>query len=162
MQLCIITDPPFVPGGGGGRHAGPYAWCAGGYRQFVTASRWLGENVADGSAVFSRKPRILYTLSGVRSRTYPLSSDPDRFFREAREVGVSYVVLDRVDGLGEAYVGAVVRDRPWAFCGLVGVGVGEVRTQILGILEDAVDPGGGVTRGSAIRLAPCPHSMVRL
>ncbi len=144
------------------RQAGPFACYAEGYRQFVTASRWLGENVPDGSAVFSRKPRILYTLSGVRSRTYPLSSDPDRFFREAREVGVSYVVLDRVDGLGEAYVGAVVRDRPWAFCGLVGVGEGEVRTQILGILEDAVDPGGGVTRGSAIRLAPCPQSMVRL
>ena len=144
------------------RQAGPFACYAEGYRQFVTASRWLGENVPDGSAVFSRKPRILYTLSGVRSRTYPLSSDPDRFFREAREVGVSYVVLDRVDGLGEAYVGAVVRDRPWAFCGLVGVGEGEVRTQILGIVEDAVDPGGGVTRGSAIRLATCPQSMVRL
>ena len=144
------------------RQAGPFACYAEGFRQFVTASRWLGENVPDGSAVFSRKPRILYTLSGVRSRTYPLSADPDRFFREAREVGVSYVVLDRVDGLGEAYVGAVVRDRPWAFCGLVGVGEGEVRTQILGIIEDAVDPGGGVPRGSAIRLAPCPQSMVRL
>ena len=144
------------------RQAGPFACYAEGFRQFVTASRWLGENVPDGSAVFSRKPRILYTLSGVRSRTYPLSADPDRFFREAREVGVSYVVLDRVDGLGEVYVGAVVRDRPWAFCGLVGVGEGEVRTQILGIIEDAVDPGGGVPRGSAIRLAPCPQSMVRL
>jgi len=144
------------------RQAGPFACYGEGFRQFVTASRWLGENVPDGSAVFSRKPRILYTLSGVRSRTYPLSADPDRFFREAREAGVSYVVLDRVDGLGEAYVGAVVRDRPWAFCGLVGVGEGEVRTQILGIIEDAVDPGGGVPRGSAIRLAPCPQSMVRL
>ena len=144
------------------RQVGPFGCYAEGFRQFVTASRWLGENVPDGSAVFSRKPRILYTLSGVRSRTYPLSSDPERFFREAREVGVSYVVLDRVDGLGEAYVGAVVRDRPWAFCGLVGVGEGEVRTQILGIVEDAVDPGGEVIGGSAIRLAPCPQSMVRL
>ena len=144
------------------RQVGPFGCYAEGFRQFVTASRWIGENAPDGSAVFSRKPRILYTLSGVRSRTYPLSSDPERFFREAREVGVSYVVLDRVDGLGEAYVGAVVRDRPWAFCGLVGVGEGEVRTQILGIVEDAVDPGGEVIGGSAIRLAPCPQSMVRL
>ena len=144
------------------RQVGPFGCYAEGFRQFVTASRWIGENAPDGSAVFSRKPRILYTLSGVRSRTYPLSSDPERFFREAREVGVSYVMLDRVDGLGEAYVGAVVRDRPWAFCGLVGVGEGEVRTQILGIVEDAVDPGGEVIGGSAIRLAPCPQSMVRL
>ena len=98
----------------------------------------------------------------MRSRTYPLSADPERFFREARELGVSYVVLDRVDRLGGEYVGAVVRDRPWAFCGLVGVGEGAVRTQILGILEDAVDPGGSIAAESSITLSACPESMVRL
>ncbi len=144
------------------RQGGPFACYGEGFQQFVSAARWTGENVPDGSAVFSRKPRIFYTLSGVRSRSYPLSPDPERFFREARELGVSYVVLDRVDRLGEAYVGAVVRDRPWAFCGLVGVGGGEVRTQILGIVEDAVDPGGSVAAGSAITLSACPESMVRL
>jgi hypothetical protein len=144
------------------RVAGPFACYGEGFQQFVSAARWVGENVPDGSAVFSRKPRIFYTLSGVRSRTYPLSADPERFFREAREVGASYVVLDRVDRLGGAYVGAVVRDRPWAFCGLAGVGEGEVRTQILGIVEGAVDPGGGADGGSTIPLAACPQSMVRL
>jgi len=144
------------------RQAGPFGCYSEGLQQFVSAARWIGENVPDGSAVFSRKPRIFYTLSGVRSRTYPLSSDPDRFFREAREVGVSYVVLDRVDGLGEAYVGAVVRDRPWAFCGLMSIGEGGERTQILGIVESAADPGGGVTTGPTIRLTRCPESMVRL
>ena len=143
------------------RQAGPFACYAEGFRQFVTASRWVGENVPDGSAVFTRKPRIFYTLSGVRSRTYPLSADPERFFREARELGVSYVVLDRVDGLGLAYVGAVVRDRPWAFCGLVGVGEGAIRTQILGIVEDAVDPGVDVTPGATVSLAACSEDMVR-
>ncbi len=145
--------------------AGPFACYGEGFQQFVSAARWVGENVPDGSAVFSRKPRIFYTLSGVRSRTYPLSADPERFFREAREVGVSYVVLDRVDRLGGAYVGAVVRERPWAFCGLAGVGEGEVRTQILGIVEGAVDrPDGtdGLDDASTITLAPCPQSMVRL
>lgn len=143
------------------RQGGPFACYSQGFQQFVSAARWVGENVPDGSAVFSRKPRIFYTLSGVRSRTYPLSADPERFFREAREIGVSYVVLDQVDGLGGAYVGAVVRDRPWAFCGLVGVGEGDVRTQILGIIEGAVDPGGEVSPGSTIRLAPCSEGMVR-
>ena len=143
------------------RQEGPFACYGQGFQQFVSAARWLGENAPDGSVVFSRKPRIFYTLSGVLSRTYPLSSDPERFFREAREVGVSYVVLDRVDRLGGAYVGAVVRDRPWAFCGLAGVGEGEVRTQILGIVQDAVDPGGTIL-AETIQLAPCPQSMVRL
>ena len=146
----------------GVRVAGPFACYGEGFQQFVSAARWIGENVPDESAVFSRKPRIFYTLSGVRSRTYPLSADPDRFFREARDVGVSYVVLDRVDRLGGAYVGAVVRDRPWAFCGLAGVGEGEIRTQILGIVEGAVEPGGGVDTASTITLAACPQSMVRV
>ena len=145
----------------GVRVAGPFACYGEGFQQFVSAARWIGENVPDGSAVFSRKPRIFYTLSGVRSRTYPLSPDPERFFREARELGISYVVLDRVDRLGGTYVGAVVRDRPWAFCGLAGVGEGEIRTQILGIVEDAVDTG-AVDDASTITLAACPQSMVRL
>ena len=68
----------------------------------------------------------------------------------------------RVDRLGSAYVGAVVRERPWAFCVLAGVGEGEGRTQILGIVEGAVDPGGGADGASNITLAACPQSMVRL
>ncbi len=71
-------------------------------------------------------------------------------------------MLDRVDRLGGAYVGAVVRDRPWAFCGLAGGGEGEVRTEILGIVENAVDPGDGADGASTITLAACPQSMVRL
>ena len=143
------------------RQAGPFACYGVGFQQFVSAARWIGENVPEGSAVFSRKPRIFYTLSGIRSRTYPLSTDSDRFFREAREAGVSYVVLDRVDGLGGAYVGAVVGERAWAFCGLAGVGDENVRTQILGIVEGATDPGGTVAPESTISLAACPRSMVR-
>jgi hypothetical protein len=142
------------------RQEGPFACYGQGFQQFVSAARWLGENLPDGSAVFTRKPRIFYSLSGVPSRTYPLSPDSERFFREAREAGVSYVVLDRVDRLGAANVGPVVRERPWAFCGLAGVGEGEGRTQILGIIEDAVDPGDG-DAPETIQLAPCLQEMVR-
>ena len=143
------------------RRGGPFACYGEGFLQFVSAARWIGENLPDGSAVFTRKPRIFYTLSGVRSRTYPLSTDPERFFREARAAGVSYVVLDLVDRLGITYVGAVVRDRPWAFCGLVGVGEGALRTQVLGIMEGAVDPGDGRSDEIAITLAACPQTMMR-
>jgi len=141
--------------------AGPFACYGEGFQQFVAAARWLGENAPDDAAVFSRKPRIFYTLSGVSSRTYPLSPDPERFFQDAREAGVSYVVLDRVDRLGGAYVGAVVQARPDAFCGLVSVGSGDVRTEVLGILEDVgeLEAAGGAP--GAITLRPCPEAMVR-
>ena len=141
--------------------AGPFACYGEGFQQFVAAARWLGENAPEDAAVFSRKPRIFYTLSGVSSRTYPLSSDPERFFRDAGEAGVSYVVLDRVDRLGGAYVGAVVEARPEAFCGLVSVGRGDVRTEILGIVGDPAEHEAAAGPGEAITLRPCPQAMVR-
>ena len=144
--------------------AGPFACYSEGFQQFVAAARWLGENAPDGAGVFSRKPRIFYTLSGVRSRTYPLSRDPDRFLEEARAAGVSYVVLDRVDRLATAYVGPVLMARPEAFCSLIGVGRGESSAQILGIVDDvatrteadAVDD----TMGG-VGIVPCPEGMLR-
>ena len=146
------------------RAAGPFACYSEGFQQFVAAARWLGENAPDGAGVFSRKPRIFYTLSGVRSRTYPLSPDPDRFFEEVRAAGVTYVVLDRVDRLATAYVGPVLMARPEAFCGLLGVGRREVSTQILGIVDEAAtkteaDTVDDTTGG--VGIVPCPEGMLR-
>ena len=146
------------------RTAGPFACYSEGFQQFVAAARWLGENAPEGAGVFSRKPRIFYTLSGVRSRTYPLSPDPDRFFDEARAAGVSYVVLDRVDRLAYAYVTPVLMARPKAFCGLVGVGRGEATTQIFGIIEEegaAAEADGAEEEGRDVSIGPCPDAMRR-
>ena len=45
------------------RQAGPFACYAEGFRQFVTASRWLGENVPDGSArVQPKTSHLVYTF----------------------------------------------------------------------------------------------------
>lgn len=139
---------------------GPFACYGEGFQQFVAAARWLGENAPDEANVFSRKPRIFYTLSGVRSRTYPLSPDPEGFFAAAREARVSYVVLDRVDRLASSYVVPVLRARPDAFCGFVAVGAGEATTQIFGILDvtardDPENPGEGTG------IAQCPAEMLR-
>lgn len=130
------------------RTGGPFACHGGGFQEFVAAARWIGENGTDGSVVFSRKPRIFYALSGIPSRTYPFTGEPDVFLEQAREVGASYVVLDHIDRLGTGYVGSVVTSRPSAFCSLAGVGgqSGSPRTEILGI----VLPGGG--EGTGIRL----------
>ena len=142
------------------RAAGPFACYGEGFQEFVAAARWLGENAPDEAGVFSRKPRIFYTLSGVRSRTYPLSADADRFFEEARKAGVSYVVLDRVDRLANAYVAPVLMARPEAFCSLVGVGRGEVTTQIFGILGDSVGMAPAVERED-VAIGQCPDEMLR-
>lgn len=145
------------------RASGPFACYSDGFQAFTLAARWLGENAPDGAAVFSRKPRIFYTLSGVPSRTYPLTPDPERFLDEAERGGIRYVVLDRVDGLGVRYVGSVVSARPEAFCTLAGLqGADGGRTEILGILgrEAEASERRGAEEGTVI-VDVCPPGMLR-
>lgn len=125
---------------------GPFACNSAGFQEFVSAARWLGENVADDAAVFTRKPRMFYVLSGIPSRTYPFTGEADVFLASARDADVSYVVLDRIDQLGTGYVGSVVTSRPEAFCSLAGVGGqnGSPRTEILGIVTDGEEVGLGI------------------
>ncbi|MEE8146954.1 MAG: hypothetical protein V3T24_05075, partial [Longimicrobiales bacterium] len=113
--------------------------------------------------VFTRKPRIFYTLSGVPSRTYPLSQDPERFLGEAEQAGIEYVVLDRVDRLGAFYVGSVVRASPQAFCTLAGIeGADGVRTEILGIVgADRADTTDDERDEGQVVIEVCPPDMLR-
>ena len=145
------------------RSAGPFACYSDGLQAFTLAARWVGESVPDGSAVFTRKPRIFYTLSGVPSRTYPLSQDPDRFLGEAEQAGIEYVVLDRVDRLGAFYVGSVVRARPQAFCTLAGIeGADGARTEILGIVgADRADTTDVERDEGQVVIEVCPPDMLR-
>jgi len=143
--------------------SGPFGCYSTGFQEFALAARWVGENLPDGAAVFTRKPRIFYTLSGVPSRTYPLSRDSERFFREARDAGIEYVVLDRVDQLGGLYVAAVVGAHPEAFCSLIAArGADGGRTDVLGILgEDLSEVPAAEPDQREISIQVCPADMVR-
>jgi 4-amino-4-deoxy-L-arabinose transferase-like glycosyltransferase len=133
--------------------AGPFACYGEGFQEFVSAARWMGENAPDGAVVLTRKPRIFYTLSGLSSDTYPFTTEPDEFFEAAQRAGASYVILDRVDGLGYGYVAQVIQASPGRFCSLGGIGnQGRARTELLGLLPE--DSG-------SESLTACPESMVR-
>jgi len=116
-------------------NAGVFSCYSSGLQEFVSVADWLGENIPEGSVVFTRKPRIFFVLSGVQSRTYPFTQDPERFLEEADQNEIRYVVQDRVDGLGEVYVGSVVRARPERFCSIGFVGNPPQYTAILGIRD---------------------------
>jgi hypothetical protein len=117
------------------RTVGPFACYEDRMREFVSAARWSGENLPEGSRVISRKPRLFFTLSGLKGRSYPLEDDPERFFRVAREAAAEYVVVDYLDNLGRYYLVPVVSQRAGAFCALVSWGDPDrVRTELLGIL----------------------------
>ncbi|HEY8166856.1 MAG TPA: hypothetical protein VIF83_15005 [Gemmatimonadaceae bacterium] len=69
-----------------------------------------------GSVVLSRKPSIFFMRSGYRSALYPLSSDPEQFYRAADSVGANYVVVDQIPGLGPHYLHPILLARRDDFC----------------------------------------------
>jgi hypothetical protein len=68
------------------------------------------------AVVISRKPTLFFAVSGYRSRMYPLSAQPDSFFRAAREVGAKFVVVDQIADLAPAYLYPVLQARSDDFC----------------------------------------------
>lgn len=105
---------------------------------------------------------MFYVLSGIPSRTYPFTQDSKRFLEEAEQNGISYVVWDRIDRLGEAYVGSVVRASPEGFCSVGFVGNPPEYTAILGIRDNKrlVQNKSESSNGSEI-LEPCPSSFLK-
>jgi hypothetical protein len=125
---------------------------------FADAATWSGAALPSGSVVMSRKPRHFFLLSGLTSRTFPFSDEPDALLGLADAVGARYVLLDKWDGLATRYVGAAVRGRPGAFCFVRGFGSAESGgAQLLGIRPpdaraDTSDP----AADGGVRLSACP------
>lgn len=127
-------------------------------RSFMAAATWTGEALPDGAAVLSRKPRHFYLQSGVPSRAFAFSEDPEDHFGLADRLGARYVLLDRWDGLAGRYVGGAVRQRPGAFCFVQGFGRPESGAQLLGILPEGAR--GAVEASDEPALARCPTDWV--
>jgi len=129
--------------------------------EFVRLAMWSRTALPEGAAVFSRKPRIFYVMSGVRSRTFPFSPDPDVLLAEAAATGARYVLVDVWDALALHYVGEAISRRPEAFCVVGGFdpAEGTLGTLLLGIIPDApadLDE----QRREQLVLDPCPAEML--
>ena len=139
------------------RGAGPFACYGEGVGAFVEASAWAAANLPEGSAVLTRKPSIFYVLSGIPSRTFPFSPEPDAHLAMADELGARYELLDEWDALADRYVYPAVVQRPGAFCVMRGFGVLGA-TQLLGVLppeaRTTLPPPGEV----GVSIARCPAS----
>jgi hypothetical protein len=143
------------------RSAGPFGCWGQGVTEFVRIAMWSRTALPQGSSVLSRKPRIFYVMSGVPSRTFPFSIDPEDVLGEARRAGARYVVLDQWDAQAMRYVGEAVAQRPQAFCAVGGFDPreGSAGTLILGILPDAPSAPGALP-GTQISLERCPPEML--
>jgi 4-amino-4-deoxy-L-arabinose transferase-like glycosyltransferase len=124
-------------------------------REYAEMARWAGQNLPAGSAVVTRKPRIFFVLSGVKTQSLPLTTDPEAFLAAAAAKGSRYVTLDRWDGLAGYYVPPVVQDRSRRFCYVTRIPPGEGGgTSMLGILDTPL------AEGAEEGLARCPEDMV--
>jgi hypothetical protein len=86
------------------------------WRDLFTVASQLNGRLPDETVVLSRKPTLFYMLSGYRGRMYPMSAEPDSFFRVMDEVGASYVVVDQIPGVGPLYLHPVLLARRDDFC----------------------------------------------
>lgn len=105
------------------------------WRDFFQLAEEAGRTLPAGSSVLSRKPALFWSASGLPGRTYPLSREPDVFFRAAREARARYLLLDDLDQVATGYLTPILMRRPAAFC--VVKSLGPARATLMGILPDA-------------------------
>jgi len=124
-------------------------------QEYVLLAGWAGENLPLGAVVVTRKPRIFFVQSSVKTLSLPLTTDADEFLRVAEEKKARYLTADRWDGLAAYYLPPVLEARPGSFCYVTGVeSGGEIGIQLLGIKGE----GGGGEEGG---LPQCPSEMLR-
>jgi hypothetical protein len=127
-------------------------------QEYAAMAAWSAENLPGDAVVVTRKPRIFYLLSGLKTQSVPLTAQWEGFRDSTLEAGAGYVTLDRWGALTSRYLIPVLQERPSAFCWITAIGVsGQEGTQLLGILDDAVGAGGAAEPG----LALCPAEMIR-
>lgn len=114
------------------RSGNRYPCMAAPWTDFFGVAEWAGGALPEGSVVLSRKPRLFYVLSGLRGRTFPLTSERGALFAEAKRLGARYVVLDGLDRLSTSYVMPVIMGTPQAFC--IAFSTTPERAAVLGIL----------------------------
>jgi hypothetical protein len=124
-----------------------------GQGEYFALAEWSGNNLPDGVSVTTRKPRIFFLMSGVKSHSIPLVPEPEGFLGRIRESGSRYLSVDFLDMVSGYYVYPALRARLSSFCGLVEVG--QLGTQLLGVLEVGPD------QPQEALLRRCPPDMFR-
>jgi hypothetical protein len=86
------------------------------FADFMNLSASLRGRLPAGTVVLSRKPTMFYAMAGYPSRVYPLTADPDSFFRAAAAIHARYVVVDHIADLSPLYLQPVLLARRNDFC----------------------------------------------
>lgn len=108
------------------------------WQDYAAIAEMAPRVLPDGAVVLSRKPRTFYIISGLPGRTYPLTAQPDSFFRGAADARARYVLFDGLDGLSQSYLAPVLVGYSNSFC--IMFGLGPERATLFGILPRRAPP----------------------
>ncbi len=104
-------------------------------QEFAAAAEWSRDNLPEGAVVLTRKPRLFFVVSGVRSSVFPFSDDPQALADAAGTVGARYLIMDYLDNVSAFYLVPILEKRPALFCSIRGFGGDErgIQTQLMGL-----------------------------
>ena len=106
-------------------------------RDLQTAARRARDVLPPDAVIVSRKPTIVYALSGRRGRLYPLRANGAELRVAAARAGARYVLVDR-SALTLFELQPMLASEPERYCVLMMIG--GTRTMLLRIVEDAERP----------------------
>ena len=114
----------------------------------------------EGSAVFSRKPRLFHIFSALPSVTYPFTTDPERLLEQADSLGIGHLVFGNWDSTGQRYLAPAILAHPDRFCAAASLRLSGGRpVTLLAILPPAPDDSmrtRSPPAGEGLRLPRCP------
>ena len=91
------------------------------FGDFLRLAQSTKGKLPENSVVISRKPTLFYLNSGYRSRMYPLYTEPDSLFTEARRIGAHYLVADNISDLAPIYLHPILTKNRDDFCVVPGL-----------------------------------------
>jgi hypothetical protein len=98
-----------------GRHGVRLPCTTAPWRDLLLLADDLRGRMPDDAVIISRKPTLVYSLSGYASRVFPLSPDPAVFFDAARDANAEWVILDQSE-LSAMYLHPVLLAARDEFC----------------------------------------------
>lgn len=123
------------------------------WRDFIGLAEWARHGLPEDAVVLSRKPRLFHLLSGRAGQVYPFTPYADDLFAAVERADADFVVLDRVDAMGDIYLTPAILERTWGFCIVMSTGV--EGAAILGVRRDAPPAAAGDEPPGMVSFAVC-------
>ncbi len=99
------------------------------YHRLIAAARWAGRELAPGSVMAARKPRLTAFYSGRPVLQFPPETRPGALARKLERMGVTHVLADEASAGARLILNRVILEMPGFFSPVFSIG----DTHVLGL-----------------------------